>query len=363
MKETSAVLEIKGLKVTRGGVETVNVPSFTLLSHETVALIGPNGSGKSSFLLGLAGLLDVISGQIIFKGELVRQKGLTAYRRKLAMVFQEPLLFDTTVYNNVAAGLKIRGISKCNIDQQVYACLERFKILHLAERSARKLSGGEAQRTSLARAFATNPELLILDEPFAALDPPTRRALSDDLTQALRASGTAAIMATHDQIDALHFADRMAVMLNGSIVQEGPISTVVNQPVNEFVATFVGMENIYRGSVLKAEHGLLTLAIGSETMYLQGDGLPGEQVTLCIRPEHVMLSIHNPDHQISARNVFHCRIIRILPFGLYTKVYLECGFVLVAAVTEQSLSDLGLKLSDMVYVLFKATAVHLLRKG
>jgi tungstate transport system ATP-binding protein len=363
MNETSPVLEIRDLKVNRGGVETVNVPSFALHSHETIALIGPNGSGKSSFLLGLARLLDSVSGQIFFKGEPVKQNGLTAYRRKLAMVFQEPLLFDATVYKNVATGLDIRGFSKRETDQKVQACLERFKITHLAERSARKLSGGEAQRTSLARAFATNPELLILDEPFAALDPPTKKSLAEDLAQALRESGTAAIMATHDQIDALHFADRMAVMHKGTIVQAGPTSLVVNQPVNEFVATFIGMENIFSGSIVKAENSLLTLAVGSETMYLPGDGLPGEQVTLCIRPEHVTLATHNPDHQTSTRNIFYGKIIKIIPLGLYNKVYLECGFVLVAAVTHQSLAELDLKISDMVYVLFKATAVHLLRKG
>lgn len=362
MKVGSTVLEVKDLRVSRGGVETVNIPSFQVSSQETVALVGPNGSGKSSFLLSLACLLNADTGQIYFKGEPVMSNRLTAYRRKLAMVFQEPLLLDTSVYKNVATGLIFRGVSSREIKRQVEACLERFKITHLAERSARKLSGGEAQRTSLARAFATNPELILLDEPFAALDPPTRRALSDDLAQVLRESGTAAIMSTHDQLDALYFADRMVVLHKGSIVQTGTSVEVMNQPANEFVASFVGMENVFNGSIVNVEDGLLTLAVGGELIHLPGDGLPGERVTLCIHPEHVMLTTHNPDNQTSARNTFLCKIVRILPFGLYNKVYLECGFTLIAAIASQSLSDLDLKVSSMVFVMFKATAIHLFRK-
>ena len=244
------VLEVRDLKVARGGVEVVNVPSFSLYERETMALIGPNGSGKSSFLLTLASLLRPESGRIAFRGEpLDYGGGATAYRRKLAMAFQEPLLFDATVYDNVAAGLRIRGLPGQEIRQHVGACLERFRIAHLAERSARKLSGGEAQRTALARAFATKPEVILLDEPFVALDPPTRQALTEDLEQVLRESGTAAIITTHDQIEALRLADRMVVMQNGCIVQSGIPSDVMSQPANEFVATFVGMENLFTGTV------------------------------------------------------------------------------------------------------------------
>ena len=127
-----------------------------LQCNETVALIGPNGTGKFSFLLALAGLLPIKTGEILFRQEaIVPGFASTGYRRKLAMVFQEPLLFDATVFENVAAGLRLRRLGSSEINERVKACLERFRIAHLADRSARKLSGGEAQRTSLARAFAT----------------------------------------------------------------------------------------------------------------------------------------------------------------------------------------------------------------
>jgi tungstate transport system ATP-binding protein len=279
------------------------------------------------------------------------------------MVFQEPLLFDTTVYENVAAGLKIRKVSWQEIRTRVGACMERFRIAHLADRSARKLSGGEAQRTSLARAFATAPEVILLDEPFVALDPPTRQALTEDLEQVLRESGTAAIITTHDQSEALRLADRMAVMQNGSIVQAGAPSNVMSEPVNEFVATFVGMENIFTGIVNESNNGLLSLTIGTRIMEILGEGSPGECVTFCIHPEHVVVTSSDPDRHTSARNVFSGRVTKIVPFGLYNKVYLDCGFMLVAAVTNQSLAELRLKPGSTVFALMKATAVHQFRKG
>ena len=170
----------------------------------------------------------------------------------------------------------MRRLGSSEITERVKACLERFRIAHLADRSARKLSGGEAQRTSLARAFATDPEIILLDEPFVALGPPARQALSDDLERVLRESGTAAILTTHDQMDALRLADRMVVMQHGKIVQSGTPSAVNNQPANEFVATFVGMENIFTGMVTEADNGLFSVAVADKTMEIMGDGAPHE---------------------------------------------------------------------------------------
>jgi tungstate transport system ATP-binding protein len=122
------------------------------------------------------------------------------------------------------------------------------------------------------------------------------------------------------------------------------------------------MENIFAGTVTKVSDGLLTLAIGDQTLEILGNGSPGECVTLCIRPEHVVISTSDPDRQTSARNVLSCSVTRIVPFGLFNKVYLDCGFMLVAAVTNQSLAELGLKPASTAYAMIKATAVHLFRK-
>jgi tungstate transport system ATP-binding protein len=364
MTGRTVLLEARNLVVARGGAEVLRVPEFELFEQETVALIGPNGAGKSSFMLALASLLHPAAGGIRYHGDPVMASGgSTAYRRRIAMVFQEPLLFDATVFDNVAAGLKLRGVSRSEIGERVDGCMERFRITHLAGRSARRLSGGEAQRTSLARAFATRPEVILLDEPFVALDPPTRQALMDDLEQVLRESGTAALISTHDQLEALRLADRMVVMHEGRIVQSGTPASVMNAPANAFVASFVGMENVLTGTVVAEGEGLLSLIVAGQRMEIVGSGTAGEHVVLCAHPEHVVVTTIDPDHRTSARNVFPGTVTRIVPFGPINKVYLDCGFPLVAAVTGQSLAELRLAAGSRVFASFKATSVHLFRKG
>lgn len=364
MSGSETLLEIRNLNVVRGGTSVLQIPFFSLEKNETVALIGPNGTGKSSFLLALAGLLPIETGEILFRQQaIVPGYASTDYRRKLAMVFQEPLLFDATVAENVAVGLKLRHLGRREINERVKICLDRFRIAQLADRSARKLSGGEAQRTSLARAFATNPEIILLDEPFVALDPPTRQSLSDDLERILRETGVATILTTHDQLDALRLADRVVVMQQGKIIQSGTPSSVNNQPANEFVATFVGMENIFSGLVTEAGNGLFSVAVADRIMEIMGAAAPQESVVICIRPEHVVISLTSPEAAASTRNIFAGRVSKIVQLGLYTKVYLDCGFSLVASITNRSSETLLLQPGSPVFASFKATSVHLFRKG
>lgn len=232
------ILDVENLRIRRGGVQVLDLPHFSVAAEEKVAVVGPNGAGKSSLLLGLACLLRRENGTISFRGEPVMESGETAYRRKIAMVFQEALLFDTTVLDNVAEGLRIRGKGRNEAREIARDSLELFKVGHLAGRSARKLSGGEAQRVSLARAFAVRPELLLMDEPFSSLDLPTRIVLAEDLGRILHESGTAAIIATHDRIEAFHIVDRLVVLDGGMIVQEGTPKEVMAHPANDFVAAF-----------------------------------------------------------------------------------------------------------------------------
>jgi tungstate transport system ATP-binding protein len=238
MNIPGALLSVQDLRIQRGGVSVLNVPHFSIATEEKLAVIGPNGAGKSSFLLGLACLIDRDGGNLVFKGEEVTRSGEIAFRRRIAMVFQEPLLFDTTVLDNVAEGLRIRGVKRSEARDRAKESLDTFKVGHLAGRSAHKLSGGEAQRVSLARAFAVRPELILMDEPFSSLDLPTRIALAEDLGRILHESGTAAIIATHDRIEAFRVVDRLLVMEAGAVVQEGTPKEVIAHPVNDFVAAF-----------------------------------------------------------------------------------------------------------------------------
>ena len=356
------LLEARDLEVKRGGVITLNVPSLSIQQGEILSLIGSNGAGKTTLLQALCYLLKPFRGEISFKGERINANhSAFAYRRKLAMVFQEPLLFDTTVFENVASGLKIRGMGWEDVRRIATEQLDRFGIGHLSYRSARKISGGEAQRTSLARAFALQPEILFLDEPFASLDPPTRESLLEDLEGILRQTRTTTLFATHDRQEALRLSDRIAVMNNGKILQIGSPEEVMNRPVGEFVASFVGMETILTGIVTRKDDGTFVASVSGKEIEAVGEVRLGEEVILCIRPENVILSI-NPDGGVtSARNVFQGKVVRVTPMGLFHKVQLDCGFPLVAYVTNQSLENLSLGEGKQVQALFKATGIHVVR--
>ena len=363
MQASAGLLEARAITIRRGGYPVIDIPALAVERGKVISLIGPNGSGKSTLLLALASLLKPYQGSIFFQGQPVDSSAArAAYRRKLAMVFQEPLLFDATVFENVAAGLKIRGRSRAEIHQAVEEQLARFGISHLAQRSARKLSGGEAQRTSLARAFAFGPEIVFLDEPFASLDHPTRDALVDDLHAILSQTRTTAVIATHDRMEALRLSDIIAVMFSGTIVQTGTPEEVMNRPRDEQVASFVGTETILSGTVAKIYDGTFAVSIAGRLLEAVGAVREGEQVVCCIRPEEVTISTDNPAGHSSARNTFTGTIVKISSMGLFYKVQLDCGFPLVSYVTRQSLENLELKNGKQVAASFKATAVHVIKK-
>jgi tungstate transport system ATP-binding protein len=355
-------LEARGLTVLRGGVQVLDLPELVLEAGTVLALIGPNGSGKTTLLKTLAGLQPPASGSIRFHGRpLDTRSGLAAYRKRVTMVFQAPLLFDGTVRMNLEAGLRLHGLPVPEREARVLAMARRFGITHLLDRQARKLSGGEAQRTSLARAFALEPEILFLDEPFSALDPPTREALLDDLALALGQgqARTTAVLATHDQDEALRLADTLAVLHQGRVVQTGRGIDVVNRPADAFVAGFVGMETLLAGRVTASAGGLFRLAVGGREVESVGVPAPGQEVLVGVRPENVTLSLHAAAHS-SARNSFPGTVTRIVPRGPCFKVELDCGFAMAAFVTPRSLEELDLVPGRQVVASFKATATHLI---
>jgi len=358
----SPVFEVKDLQVIRGGSLILNVPSLAVSDGEILVLIGPNGAGKSTLLQALSAVLKPTRGEIFFRGRKIGADiPLLEHRRRLAMVLQEPLLFDTTVYNNVASGLKIRGMRKDEIEPIVAKALERFGIVHLRDRSARTLSGGEARRASIARAFATNPEVLLLDEPFSALDPIMRETLLEDLERVLRETRITTIFVTHDRIEAVRLATRLGVMNAGEILQTGSPDEVMNHPVNEFVASLVGVETILQGKVIRKNSGTFIASVSGQEIEAIGEADPGEKVTLCIRPENVSVSEIASESSASVRNAFTGTVEKITLIGIYRKVQLNCGFPLVAYVANPSFYDLSLKEGTKVLAFFKAKAVHVIR--
>ena len=354
------LLSLSGITVRRAGRVILDVASLEVARGEVLALIGPNGAGKTTLLLQAALLDRPDTGDVRFGGATARGHEL-AWRRRMAVVFQEPLLLDRTVISNIETGLRLRGVPRGERKHRIERWLERFSIEALASRSARTLSGGEAQRVSLARAFALEPELLLLDEPFSALDQPTRDALTTDLARALSETGVTAIVITHDRDEAARLGHRVGVMISGRLRQLGPPQDVFGSPADEDVAAFVGVETMVPGTVVGRSEGLVTLSAGGHEIEALDRGAL-VRALICLRPEDVSIAPAGEQATGSARNRLAGTVARITPRGADVRVEVDCGFPLIARVTQRSLDDLGIGPGARVIATFKATAVHLIPK-
>ena len=359
------ILEGRGLRVVYGRQEVLNVSQVEVLEGEVLAIIGPNGAGKSTLLRVLGLLETTTAGTVSYRGQPTSRsgrQGLTI-RRRFASVFQEPLLCDTTVRANVALGLRLRGRPAAEVDAGVRLWLDRLGITHLADRKAQTLSGGEAQRTSLARAFAIEPEVLLLDEPFAALDPPTRAEFLSLLQDLLRQAGCTTIFVTHDREEALRLGDRIAVVIDGRVRQIGRPAEVFGRPATEEVARFVGVETILDGRVTADRDGLLRVAVNGTTIEALGKARVGEHVLVCLRPEDIVIRLQGErGAQESARNRLDGVVHDATRLEAQYRVQINCGTQMVALVTKQSFEEMHLAPGVPVAVTFKASAVHLIRR-
>jgi tungstate transport system ATP-binding protein len=231
------MISIRDLLVRRDGRDVLQIDSLEIKRGETLAVIGPNGAGKSTFLLALADLIKPARGEILFKNKSIKDWDELEYRRRIAFVFQDPLLMDMSVQDNIALGLRFRGVK--NFQEHVFKWSKAMGVEALLKRRAGQLSGGEAQRVSLARAFVLDPELLLMDEPFSAVDPQTRTQLLKDLSRVLAQDHRTTIFVTHNLKEAAQFGDRVAVMIDGELKQVGKPRQIKAKPVNAAVKKFL----------------------------------------------------------------------------------------------------------------------------
>jgi len=337
-------------------------------SGEVLVLLGPNGAGKSVTLETIAGFHRPSSGRIVIGGRDVTS--LVPERRRVGLVFQNFSLFPhLTVRENVAIGRRrrsepLRGGARVPIGD-VPALLEYFGVLPLANRKPRDLSAGEQQRVSMARAFATCPDLLLFDEPFSALDARTREQLRLDLAIFVRSAGIPAIFVTHDYTDALALADRLAVISEGRVVQEGSAADVFERPESAFVARFVGVENVLSGRIESRIGDVLRIAVADRIIYARSAAADVSQtpVVACIGAEHVMLRLGGAPgvDEADGTNRHPGRITALTNLGPLTKVRLDCGFELTAYVITREVRGGGFVPGAAAYAEFDAASVHLAR--
>lgn len=217
----------------------LSIPSFSIEAGEFLGIMGPNGAGKSTLLKLLSLLERPSSGEIRYRGEIVPNgKAPLAVRRKFSIALQQSLLLDTTVYQNIAIGLKIRKTPSTDIKEKVQLWMDKFQISHLAKKNAHTLSGGEAQRVNLARAMIIEPDVLFLDEPFSALDFPTKIKLMEDFKEIIETSGTTAIFVSHDLMEIQYLTSMLAIIVNGELAQSGKTKEVLEHP-NSSTSSFL----------------------------------------------------------------------------------------------------------------------------
>jgi tungstate transport system ATP-binding protein len=326
------------------------------------ALIGPTGAGKTT-LLRIVDLLEVPSaGGIYFDGKCIPLSGRQRLeiRRRMSFIHQKPQVFNLSVYDNVAYGLRWRGEEKGRIASRVDHILEMVGLEGYKNRNARTLSGGEAQRVALARSLVLEPEVLLLDEPTANLDPISIAKIEQLISHAARQRNTTMIMATHDISQGQQLADRIGVLLSGRLVQTGNATDIFYSPQNEEVAHFVGMENILEGVIVANSEGIATVDIGGNAIQAVSSHPVGKEVYACIRPEDITLALSST--QSSARNSFQAKITQVTTIGPLSRVEMNRGFRLVVLVTKISAEELNLQAGSEVHATFKATGVHIMER-
>ncbi|MBB5868435.1 molybdate transport system ATP-binding protein [Allocatelliglobosispora scoriae] len=325
--------------------------ALTIGAGEVVALLGPNGAGKTTALRALAGLLPVDAGQVVLGGQTLDEPSrgvfVPADRRPVGVVFQDYLLFPhLSALDNVAFGPRRHGVGKTAARLRAAALLERVGLIEQARRKPRQLSGGQAQRVALARALAVDPVLLLLDEPLAALDARTRLETRAELHRHLGEQPGATLLVTHDPLDALVLADRLVIIEDGRIVQEGDAATITAQPRTDYVARLVGL-NLYRARA----HGHTAVLSGGFSLAL-AEALEGD-VFVAFAPTAVALHPRQPEG--SPRNTWPATITGIQRHGDNLRVQLAGAVDAAADITPNAAAHLNLMPGQVVWAAVKAT--------
>jgi molybdate transport system ATP-binding protein len=345
---------------------------FEVAPGETVVLVGPSGSGKSTCLACIAGLARPHTGSIrigestLFDSE--RRIDLPPWKRRLGVVFQDYALFPhLTAEQNVRYGL--RGSPNARDGARTW--LESLDLCGFADRKPCQLSGGQQQRVALARAAATNSHVLLLDEPFGALDAATRRSVRGELRRFLQrvttseggASPRATILVSHDYLDALTLGDRIAVLEEGRLTQIGPRDEVLRRPRTPFLAALTA-HTMLEGTALPGQPGsdLREVQVGPLTLHVAGGAdVPSGAVFVSFGPQDVTLLSDPGSAHISARNRFEAIVTEVVPLPDRLRVYLDAGVTIVADVVRSAAAELGIQEGARVVATIKSTAIEVYR--
>ena len=334
-------------------------------TFSVTALIGPSGCGKTTLLRCLAGLTQPDQGRIEFGGrtwfDSSSRCALSPQRRDIGFLFQDYALFP---HLNVAEnmGYGVQRLPELDRRSRVAAILERFDLAGLENRFPRQLSGGQQQRVALGRVLVRRPKLLLLDEPLSALDAILRDQLRGELRRILVEFAVPTIVVTHDRIEAMSLADRVAVMDAGSIQQIGSMHEVFSRPKNARLARLTGVETVVPGEIVEHRDGLAVILVGSVRIFAVSSNVTCRSVYVCIKGEDVTLQ-KGACEASSVRNHVMATVTTMIPEGPLIRVGLDCGFGLTALITRPASEELSLSPGQTVMASFKATAIHLIQRN
>jgi tungstate transport system ATP-binding protein len=348
------LIKLKEVTKHYGEITALDEVSLEIREKEIFTVLGPNGSGKTTMLRMMASIVEPTSGEVFFGGVRINNSNRSQARKKSTMVFQKTALFNTTVYKNIAYGLKLRKFPKKEIDERVENVLDLVKLHGYEKRWAKKLSGGEQQRVSLARALALNAELLLLDEPTANLDPKNVSIIEETISRVNREFNTTIVMATHNLFQAETITKRAALLLGGKIVQVGTAQEIFRVP-SKHLTSFARLENVFSGTsrILKEGTSLIDVGNGVEIeTALKKSG----NVTVFVRPEDIIIS--KKAISSSARNVFKGKIVEISDLESVAKLKIDAGKQFIVQITKRSFNDMQLNIHSQVFLAFKASSVH-----
>ncbi len=321
--------------------------------NEYFVILGPSGAGKTVLLELTAGLMQPSEGDVAVEGACVTH--LPPEKRNIGLVYQDNTLFPfLSVWENIAFGLKLKKMDGSRIAEKISDISRLLQISGILKRSIHNLSGGEKQRVALARALVMQPKIVLLDEPLSSLDAPLRERLQKELKRIHSLTRTTFIHVTHDFEEAVFLADRIAVMRDGKVVQVGNADEIMKRPVSDFVADFVGVKNIFRGTLVSDHNGLKRF-VNARLRLQVSTPLDGE-CNVSIPAEDILLSKEKLSS--SARNSLKGTVIEVMPRGRLKEVVLDVGEKMVALITERSLQEMELSEGAEVWATFKTSAVH-----
>jgi len=349
------LIELKNVTQHFGNLTALDKVSLKIGKGEMFTLIGPNGSGKTTMLRIMAFIDRPASGEIYFKGLKVDGTNQSQFRTKSTMVFQKPALFNTTVYKNIAYGLKLRGYLKAEIDKRIKDALNHVKLDGYKKRQAKKLSGGEQQRVCLARALALNAELLLLDEPTADLDPRSVSIIEETISRINRELNTTIVMTTHNMLQVENSTNRIALLIGGRLTKIGRATELFETP-SESLRSFARLENVFSGIsiVLSDSTSLIDIGNGAK---IEAAFQKSGRIMIFVRPEDIVLS--RKPLSSSARNVFKGKIVEISDLGSVVRLRINVGKQLFVQITKRSFTEMQLSVGSDVFLTFKASSVHL----